>query len=220
MTAKTEKAIVTEVEQVQEDADYKKSLSSVSRVQKTVEDLVIESGADQAKAADIRVKLKTIWKEIEGRRKYFVNPLNTAKNRIQAEFKPKMDKVETIVRTLDNKLVTYQNKIEAEAEAERVRIEKENQKKLEKHEKKVAEGKASPVPQFAAPEIEVKNKIQTKTGGVHYTTQVGFDVIDRSLIPDKYFILDEVAIRKVIVAGGDIPGVKRTEKKVVSGRTS
>jgi len=214
----TDPKVITNIEIIKQDPDFKKSVSTISKIEKSVAAIDIKDEASQMAAGDIRVNLRNAWKELDAKRKSFVDPLNKLKTKLQAEFKPKLDLIEDIVRKLDGKLLSYQQELDRKAEAERIRIEKANAKKLEKHNEKIESGKAAPPPVLKDVPEEPKNNIKTNSGTVNFREVTTWEIEDEDKIPDKYWKLDEVAIGKVVRAGGDIPGIKVIKTKGVASR--
>ena len=94
--------------------------------------------------------------------------------------------------------------------------EKEEKQRIEeaKIQKKVEEGKmkietaAKKMEIVQAPPVETKSKVR-KVKVVKITNP--------SLVPMKYFVLDEVAVRKDALAGVKIPGVEVVEENQIAG---
>lgn len=211
--------IITDVDTIKSDIDFQKSLSHIKRVQKVIEGLDIQTRDDQARGGEIRVQLKTIYKAIETKRKSFVNPLQDVVKKLNGEFKPKLTEITNIVGILDLKLLSYQDNLDEIARKEREKVEAQNQKKMEKFEKKVADGKVTAPPILNETKVENKSSFQTKNGKSVYTRPlVDFEIENLELVPREYFNLDEQRVRKVIQAGGIIPGIKKVEKRVIGSR--
>lgn len=211
--------IITDLEIVKADDGFKKSLKSVNNISGMVKIISIKTQTDYDRGGEIRVKLKTVYKEIEGKRKTFVDPLNLVVKNLNAEFMPKLATITGIVRDLDGKMIAYQDEVEKAAIIERKKVEKANAKKMDKFENQLADGKSPEVPVFKTTKIVPETKTKSKGGGSSYVTKVvDFKIIDKSKIPMDYYLLDEKRIRKVITAGGVIPGVERTESKTMGTR--
>jgi len=213
-----ESIVVTDIEIIKKDPDFKKSVTAMAKIEKKVDAIAIVDAKSQADAGEIRVNLKSLYKEIENKRREFVNPLNGVVKKLNAEFKPKLAAIEGVVQKLDRKILDYTAEQERIAEAARIKAEKANQKRLEKYQEKVEAGKDVAPPTLKPTPEAPKNGFDTKSGSVNMTTIVNWEIEDEAAIPREYFVLDRVKIGKVIRAGGSIAGIKRIEEKRIASR--
>lgn len=92
---------------------------------------------------------------------------------------------------------------------------------LEQTVKEETEAAAMEVPQVVVPTVAPQQTVtRTETGSGHMRMVWEIEVIAPSMVPDKYKIVDEKAIRADVKAGiRQIPGVKIFEKPVMAIRT-
>lgn len=107
---------------------------------------------------------------------------------------------------------------EAQKKAEEDRRREIEEAKRRKDKEAVAELKAAPI----VPEITRVSKVEVpKAENTSFRTDYDFDVVDVNLIPRKYMVPDDVAIRRVVKALGkecSIPGIAIRAKQVVISR--
>ncbi len=167
--------------------------------------LTISSEADMEKAADILGEVKTQYNNVEKMRKFFVDPLNKHVKEINARFKKitePLAEVEATIKKMAGDFRLAQEKIRREAEA---KAQAAAQAKIDKQ---IAAGKE--VDLVPLPTIEEAPKSVAGKSGKQLTTTIfwNFQVIDPTLVPRKYLIVDEAAIRKAVQNGErEIKGV-------------
>ena len=169
--------------------------------------LVIKTNEDMPIATDLLGRIKSIGKKIKETKETITKPLNEALKNARSFFSPvesEYEKAEKIVKT---KMLDFQ-RLETIKAA----------KKAETFVKKVEEGKmtfekASEKMNAVAP----KKVVETEHSTVQFRTVKEVVVTDESLVPREYLVLDMVKIRKVALAGVEIPGVKVEEKQTIAG---
>lgn len=170
--------------------------------------LEINSDKDLAKAGDLLVEVNEYIKIITLAKKSITDPASKTLSAARQFFKPFEEKYETVKKTIVSKMSEYNIKrIES--------IEKENAKIVAGVEK----GKIS----FEEAEEKIKEAdktIETKSGfgKVTFRTETEVIVEDLTKVPKEYWVLDMVKIRKVALAGVNIPGVKIIKKQIPIGK--
>lgn len=173
--------------------------------------LKIKTAEDMIKATDILGKIKSVGKMVRERMEAPVKKAYQTYKDIKLEqdktfgsFVRDCDEAEKIVK---EKMVEYQNTQMAKAV-----------KKTENIEKKVESGKLS-FDKAADKIIEAtpQKSVNAQNGAVQFRTVKEVTIENETKIPREYLVPDMVKIKKVALAGVEIPGIKVVEKQVVAG---
>lgn len=205
------KALVPNADEVKKyDADVKK-------IAKKVAELDIKTDDDYQKAANFRSSVKKAEKEIKA---FFKPSKDTAKllsQQIKEMEDSFLDRVSEALDAIDKPMLVYT----AAKEAERRKIEEENAKKQAKFEEKKliaeAEGKRTP----AAPKLK-EVEAAPVADGTSTRKRWKARVIDESLVPREFLIVDEVALNKFATVYHNeksVPGVEFYEETTLVTRT-
>ena len=169
-------------------------------------------------AVDFLGKIATAKKEVDSRRRFFVDPLNQQVKNINDLFRNYSDPLGEADRIVRNKVLVYQ------AEEAR-RVAEEQQKALEEAKAQAEEASKHPTEEFVPIPINIveePEKTVRADAGSATTRQVWtFKIVDPSQVPDEYKVIDEKKIAAVVKAGvRSIPGVEiySTSSLVVTGR--
>jgi len=180
--------------------------SKLSRVEKQANEITIASQEENVQAMEIKVSLSKIGKEIKERKEAITKPLNEALKSARELFKPIEEQFENAENIVGKKLITYKQKVEAEArEAESkiaARVEK-GTLKMETAERKLDEIKTP------------EKTVQTDHGRVQFRKIQKMRIINANLIPDKYWEINETLLRKDVLAGIVVPGAEKYEEETV-----
>lgn len=170
----------------------------------------IQSNQDVKVATDNLSIIARLKKAIEDKRKEYTVPLNDHLKAFNEAFK---SFIEPLTRA---DAVTRKKVLDYRAELERVREEEERINRLRE--------------EAARSEMALKGEL-TETGGLvevsqgapaHHRTDMGtvgtqkawqFEVVDFALLPDEYKEADMKKIRKVVIAGATIPGVRAWQEE-------
>lgn len=168
--------------------------------------IVINSELTSKHANDLLSACKKLFNIAEDRRKFFVKPLQDHVKNINEQFKKMTIPLEEAERILKEKLLGYIKELQKkEAEADRLRQEKEREANKEKQ---------ATINDFLGPEekqviieekpivVDDKPKVTIDSGlGKSYTRKVWkWKVIDEGKIPRDYFRLDEKMIDTLLKA--------------------
>lgn len=184
-----------------------------------------------AGASDSRSELKRIAAQLEGGRKFFTEPLNELKRRLDNVFKPASLLIEQAIQHVDAAMLDYRAKQAAAAAEAQRKLDEERKKQeaaeAERQARLAAEARkaqkagkpvsTAPVPAPApAPLPQVTVQAPPKVvGTTSFRKVTDFEVLDPFQLPRKYLVPDETAIRKDVKAGvKEIPGVRIFEKEV------
>ena len=172
--------------------------AQVSKIAQFTEAVVIRNSEEMAQAVDMLGQIKTIGKKITEQKEKITRPLSEALKNARALFKPIEDQWNEAIKTLKWKMVRYQTLQETKAEA-----------KIEKIEKKIEAGSLSfikGVEKIAGLEPEVR--VETSDFSLTFRKDRKMVITDLSLIPDEYWLVDEIKLRKDILAGIQVPGAE------------
>ena len=185
-----------------------KELSIVkTQVEKSIavaRELSIKSLDDMVIGTNLLVKIKTVGKLIDEKKKAITQPLNEALKEIRTLFAPLEANYAEAERIVKAEMIRYNSVVEAEAAEKAKKLEARVDKGTMKFE--TAIDKIAEIPQTA--------KTATEKGQVTFREQVTFEITDEQKIPRQYLVPDLVSIRKAILANVEIEGVKKVVTKV------
>ena len=176
--------------------------SLVVRTERLLNGFRVNSQPTLIKANDYLVQITQAEKKIIERERQILDPLNKAKKSIMDFFRPFKDKLASIKWQLKKEMGDYV------AEIERRELEKKAE-----IEKKVANGEMNIDKAF-----KKINKFEEKKEAVIVRSNKVIKITDRTKIPQKYWIIDEVLLRRDALSGIEIPGVKVEENKIIVGK--
>ena len=184
-----------------------------TKMQNTVDALVIKDDKGLSQASDIRKGIKEVIKQIKEvmeapiKRAYQAyKEISIDQKKIYGGF---LDMCNESSKTLDSKVIVYNSEIE------KIRLEKEEKllKRVEKGTMKVetAAKKLEETP-------EVKRHVASERSTMTISKVKKFKVVNLLKVPIAYHLANESAIRKAMYAGEELPGVKYWLEDSVSGR--
>ena len=180
--------------------------SQISKLEKLANEVQITTQEENESALNLKSKLKEIGKEITTRKEAITKPLNEALKSARDLFRPLEDQFETAEKLVGRKLIDYKQKVEAENREKEAKIATRVEKgtmKMETAERKLDEIKGP------------EKTVDTDHGRVQFLKVKKIRITDENLIPRKYFVPDNVLIRKDALAGIAIPGVEVYEEEIV-----
>jgi len=214
------------------EIQVKKELTAVEGLLQKIDALVIASPVDAGIANDYLKDAKSKAKEIETTRVHFVKPINDQVKVINDWFRKPLDGLAEIERKLKAKIMDYDNRQRAIVAAEEARLrelarkEEEKQrlaleKKAEKAEAKGNIEKAEELRETAAAVQVIAPVLAAPKSTMSYRTDYIFEITDKALVPDKYKIVDETLVGKIVRAEKElcnIPGIKVITRQVAISR--
>lgn len=180
--------------------------------------LKVESNEQAIEAGRMLVQLKGWRSQVENRRQFFTRPLKEHAKRIEALFKPmleKLDEADTVIRA---KVISYRAKAEVSAR-------EEQQKLLAEAQAAQAEGNNEAALTLATEAASLDSPQKTMLldeGSMQVKKVWDFEVEDYAAIPREFFSFDEKKVRLALRAGQrEIPGIRifQKEQLAVSGGT-
>lgn len=204
------------------DKEVTQLTGEASGLEQKANTLIVCDDVSAGEATNLLGFIATAKKKLEEKRKFFVKPLNDQVKKVNDLFKEYNAPLDNADRTLRGKVLSYRQEVQRKQREEEERLRKlaeKEQKRLEKKAEKT--GQPAPPP-IVIPMIEQAPKtIQADLGSATTKTVWDFQIIDESLIPREYLIVDERKIRAVVKAGiREIPGVRiyQTEQLAVRAR--
>ena len=198
-----------EVIKLNNETELQNIESQISPVIGKAEEYVIITVKDVEDASSFLKEIKDMEKVVENKRTEFTKPLNQSLKSINETFK-KMKEPLGQARDLLTKKILSWRKIEADrivAEQAAYRKKQEAEAELRR-----LQGK---------PEVEEESiivaPIVNKIGNMQTVKRWTFDVEDFSKVPDKYKVIENVAVRNAIRDGvRDIPGLNIFQEESLS----
>lgn len=179
----------------------------VTGMRNMLETTKVEKESDLTVASDLIKKVKQLGKFIEQEKDKFVAPAKA----IIAVAKTKYDPA---IKECDNAEVILKGRVRVFMD-EQDRVRRESEAAIAK---KLEDGRIKPetaVKKFEALP-EAPKTVIADNSGIRRSMKKVAKIVDASLIPDEYWVLDEVKVRKVALAGVAIPGVVVEEESVIS----
>ena len=180
--------------------------SQVSQLENQANAVIIATPKENALAIDLKAKLKEIGQTIKARKEEITKPLNAALKSARELFAPIEEQYEIAENIVGRKLLDYKQKVEAEARAMEAKIAARVEKGTMKIE--TAERKIEQIP-------TMQKTIKTSFGSVQFRKIKKVRITDLNLIPDQYWVIDEVKLRKDVLAGIVVPGAIMFEEEIV-----
>lgn len=190
----------------EQDIEVQSFYDQALRLREHSEQRVITTVDDLKPATDDLSIIAKVKKGMEAKRKEYVKPLQEHVKEVNEAFKMLMEPIEIADRTTRGKILTFQQ------EQERIRREQEeiNRKRMEAAEAEMRlKGELSEPVNLVEVAPEPAKRVSTEMGTSGVATIWKFEVIDFSLLPDRFKMENATLIGKVVRAGErEIPGVK------------
>ena len=173
--------------------------------------LVIKTDEDNRTAINMLANVKDMARQAETKRKLIVDPYNGLIKSINNYFRPLTDTLANCESAIKRKIMAYQQEIADKAEKARMAT----MKKIEEGKITLEQG-VKKLEKVAEPEKTVRSAEATMT----FREVKKVEITDASKLPREYLIPDEAKIKKVALAGVQIPGVQVVIEKVPSIRNN
>lgn len=192
----------------------------------------IKTNVSYTLAAEELQRIKGAAKKLEAVRKSITQPMDAAKEAVMDFFRApalKLTEAETQIKAamrayqadLDKKAEEARREADAIAAAERERLALAAAKAAEEGRHDDAAAIVEAVADVVALPIAVRSAPTVK--GISFAKVWKFEIVDDSLIPREYLLVNETAIRKVVSAlkgKTNIPGIRVFEDEQISSRAS
>src|SRR3990167_5492713 len=166
--------------------------AQVSKLENRANEITITTAEENATATELKAKLNETKKQIKERKEEITKPLNVALSSARALFAPIEEQFEKAESILARKLIAYKQKVEAETRVAEEKLAARVERGTMKLE--TAERKIESLP-------TVQKTVQTDHGQVQFRKIKRVFVTDENKIPDKYWVIDMVAVRRDALAG-------------------
>jgi hypothetical protein len=182
-------------------------------------EITIKNNEDNAKASAVLRGLRGLKDNVKETFRPHIQKAHSSWKALISEEKKHLEPIERCEVIIEGKILQFtkeenerrlklQAEIEAKAQKEREKLEKQAQKAIENGNFDKAEEKLQQSQMVITPVIETKAE---KQEGVSTVKVWKFSIIDEKLIPKEFLIVDESLIRKTVNTFKDkasIPGVK------------
>lgn len=213
MTKKQEESkVVVKVDPKIEEVD--KKVKALAKIETPTREIKTQDEYDRV--AKTLLDIKAFKQRINDVFKPMLAAAKATTKAIDTEYKKHIEPVEALDEKLRLVSSAWITKQEAKRIAEQEKLDKKRDAKIAKIEQKNAEREAKGL-EVKDDFVPVVQAEAVQTSGISFRKVYRFEIIDESLIPDDYFIVDEVAIGKAVrEAKGEItiPGVKVIIDKV------
>lgn len=177
--------------------------SQTTKAFQAVEELKIKNLEDLGLAKKVLTNLGALKKLVLEKKNKLINPAKAIIEEAKGLYSPYEAKIAEADEIVRQKMLDYNNVLKAEEDKKRQELEIEASKKNadeNKIDKKVAKVEAVIEKREAIPTRKVKE----------------LEIVDESKIPERYWVLDMVALRKDAISNGiEIAGIKVVEKEII-----
>ena len=168
--------------------------------------LTVQSEADVATATGQLSFIATVKKNLELLRREYLTPLKEATDKVNAAFKSLSEPVNAADTDIRGKVLTFK-RVEEDKRREVDRIA-QAKVDLARDEAKLA-GEPEPAEALVPVQLRPPALTRTETGSSTTATIRKWRVIDQSLVPEEYKVVDAGRVTKQVKAGiGSIPGIE------------
>lgn len=202
----------TSLEVIEQKDEVKSLVKNAQSARNYADALVIKTDKHQEAAVAAGMKIKEEYNRGKLLLDLIVGPIKKHIKSLEGIFMPRLDDLKYAENTIKNKLASYQLEIEKKAEAAKAKAIKD----LEDGKIKNVENAVKKIENVKQPE----KTIRQDSGTVTFREVKDVEIEDESKLPREYLIPDAVKIRKMALAGVEIPGVKVITKKVPSFRSN
>jgi len=182
----------------------------IIKAEAAVNDLVVKDDLMLARATDLLSKVKAVGRIIKKEREDYTRPAKEIIAKAKSIYDPMEERVKWAESQIKSKMIAYQT-----AKEEKIRADQE---KLAARVEKGTMKMETAVAKVGALEETKQNSVFGDNGGRIQFREIRKVIIENpDLVPDEYWIIDEVRVRRDALAGKEIAGVKViTEKSVAS----
>jgi hypothetical protein len=187
---------------------------------------VIRDEVTHNRALEMAAQAKKLFKRLEDTRHHFVDPHHEYKSTVDRFVKSFTDPLKDIQRYLAQLsgnyrafLETERRRLQAEQEAERVKLEAAQRKEADEQAEKGVFYEPTPVPAPVVP--DVRKSFTTPSGRASHREDWDFEIVDESLLERQFLSPDLKKIREAVKKGGlrESPGLRIFNRFVTQIRT-
>ena len=204
----TETALVKSLADIESDREVKTLAHQAQDLKAQADGLAIYDEKSLKAAGDLRLEANRILKDLETRRKFFVDPHNQFVKTINAWFKNPGDMLAGAVSLLGSRMVKYDDEVAAKAKAA--------EDKILADKRTTPETKSTKIAQIEQP----KPVVRSDSGSTSFRIDKRLKIVDAAQLPREYLVPDERFILAALKAGKTVPGATLEEVKVPVGRSA
>lgn len=179
-------------------------------LEKLVHETSVQNDADLAKISDVIKGIKTFTKKVQEEMDKFIDPAKQIIAETKAKYDPYLKTCLNAEQALKAKAAIYME----QKEKERIAAEKKINDDLESGKIKKVETAVKKLEKLP----EQQTSMKTENSGLSMKKIKDIEIVDFNLVPKEYWTLDLVKVKKVALAGIEIPGVKVIEKTSIASR--
>lgn len=185
-------------------------IAQVSDTSNIVASLAIIDNDTLTHGANLRTNIKKLEKTITTEKEKMTRPLLDALEVERARWRPAEAKIKEALAIIDKKILAYNDAIEAERKRKEAQIAARVERGTMKAETAVAK-----LDQL----VEAPTNIATENGSISYRVDKVVAITNKALIPQQFLIVDEVAVKRALLAGETVPGAELQERKTIVNKT-
>jgi hypothetical protein len=204
----TETALVKSLSDIERDTEAVSLTQQANDLAIEVSRLEITDERSNLNANDLRLKAKALEKELDTRRKFFVDPHNQFVKTINGWFKNPLEVLAQSISSLNGQMIAYVDKKEAEAaEAER---------KILADKRTLPETKSEKLTQVEqAPKV-----VSSSAGQTSFRIDKRVEIFSPYDVPREYCVPSLQLVELALKNGRDVPGARIVEVKIPVGRSN
>ncbi len=188
--------------------------SKITLMQKAVDDVDIK---DMAAVHTMTSKIKIMLDYVEQEKEKYVGPAKLIIEEAKMQYDPYIKICKDAKDSLKSKAVAHLMEVKRLEEVERAKIAAKEAADRKKIEDDLAAGKITVEKAEAKLEkqqekaVEKMSKVEeagNSHGGITVRMVSKMEIVDRNLVPDEYWVIDEVKLRKDVLGGKEVAGTK------------
>ncbi len=178
-------------------------------------EIVVKTDEDYSKASELLAKIKQVQKAVKNEAGKIIEPLRESKRQAQAAMDAENDRWEPILNDVDGaEKVVKKKMVDFVDKKEKIVMAKEEKIQRELETGKIDMEKAS---EKIDKIVQVPTTVHTRAGDSQVRKVRVVYVVDEKLIPNEYWELNMVRVRKDVLAGAVVPGTEVREENTISG---
>lgn len=185
-------------------------ITQVSDTSNIVASLAIIDNDTLTHGANLRTNIKKLENTITTEKEKRTRPLLDALEVERARWRPVEAKIKEALTIIDKKILAYNAMLEAAARKKEAQIAARVERGTMKIETAVAKLGAL---------NEAPTQIASDNGTISYRVDKVVAIIDKALIPQQFLLVDEVAVKRALLAGETVPGAELQERKTIVNKT-
>jgi hypothetical protein len=170
--------------------------------------VTIKNPDNMKSATEVLSRLNQISDKVKKSKESRTKPLNETLKWVRSLFAPMEERLDSAIESIRSEMSRYQTEQKRIADAEAAKIAL-----------RIGEGKGKLSVETAIKKMEniekPEQKVEADSGSVKFVTVKKFSIENISKIPYEFLLPNEVMIRKAMLEGKELPGVKYWEEQSV-----